>query len=83
MFFFQVPPLQGKTPQISLGRFKFLICYISDIQVKLHALITVKQQPCALQIILVYMYIAEVQHYVLQRQVYLPCHEIEVVYIGR
>lgn len=82
MFFF-VPLSQCKTSQISLGRFKFLIHYVLDIQVELYTLITVKQQPCAFQIILVYMHIAEVQYYVLQRQVYLPCHEIEMVYIDR
>ena len=79
--FFLGSPQYKKTPQISPGRLLFILHYISDIQVELHILITIKQQPRALQVILVYVHIPEVQRYVFQWQVYLPCHEIEVVYI--
>ena len=70
--FFRFPPHNARRLRFLWGVSRFL--YISDIQLKLHTLITIEQQLCTLYIILVQVYISEVQRYVLQRQVYLPCH---------
>ena len=59
-------PSTRKTPQKNLRRFTFLIHYISDIQIKSHSLVTTEQQLCTLYIILIYVYVAQVQGYALQ-----------------
>ena len=81
-FFFGFPPYNEKTPQISLGRFCFHNPIISSVQVKLHILVTIEQLACTLYIVLVYVYIAEVQRYRLQGQIYLSCHKVQVVYVS-
>ena len=54
-------PSPRKTPRISLGRFLFLIYYISDIQVELHTLVTIKQQFGAVYIVLIYVDVSKIQ----------------------
>ena len=83
MFFFRFPPPQYKKRLRFLWGVSCFLSFFLNIQVKLHTLITFKQQPCSLQIILVYVYVSEIQSYVFQWQVYLPRHKIKVVYIGR
>lgn len=56
---FEVPP---KVLCLTLGGTSFLHI-VSDIQVKPHVLVTVKQQPCVLYVVLVYVYVAEIQRY--------------------
>ena len=82
MFLFRVPSPQRKTPQISLGRFLFLHV-VSNIQIKFHILVAVKQLACAFLVVLVYVYVAKVQRYAFQRQIYLPSHEVEMVNVSR
>ena len=81
--FFDFPTRNLKRLRRLWGVLSFLIIKISHIQVELDVLLTAKQHPCAFQIILVYVYISEIQCDVLQWQVYLPRHKIKVVYIGR
>ena len=81
-YFFGFPPHNEKTPQISLGRFLFLHV-VSNVQIKLHILVADKQLACAFLVVLVYVYVAKVQRYAFQRQIYLPSHEVEVVNVSR
>ena len=76
--FFGFPPHNEKTPQISLGRFLFLHV-VSNIQIKFHILVAVKQLACAFLVVLVYVYVAKVQRYAFQRQINLSCHQIKMV----
>ena len=55
----------------------------SDIEFKLHRLISIKQSLGTVYIVLVYVHVSEVQRYVFQRQVYLSRHKVKVVYICR
>lgn len=71
-YFFRNPSHQKKCLRFLWGISFFQ--RFSDIQVKLHSFVTVKQLFCPFQVILVYMYVPKVQRYRLQRQVYLACH---------
>ena len=66
VLFFDFPTHNLKRLRRLWGVLSFLIIKISHIQVELYVLLTVKQHPCALQIILVYVYISEIQCDVLQ-----------------
>ena len=59
MFFFRVPSPQQKNASDFSGAFPFLHI-VSDIQVKPHVLIAIKQLACTLYVVLIYVHIAEV-----------------------
>lgn len=77
MLLFRVPPPQRKNASDFSGAFSL------NVQIKLHILVAIKQLACAFLVVLVYVYVAKVQRYAFQRQIYLPSHEVEMVNISR
>lgn len=53
------------------------------VQVKPHPFFPFQQPSCPLDVILVNMHIAQVERDGLQRQIYLPGHQVEMIEVGR
>lgn len=75
MFFFSGFIHTQKTPRTFPGRFCFHdSTRLSNVQMKPHVLFAVKEPARAFYVVLVYVYVAEVQRYRFQRKTYLSRH---------
>ncbi len=54
----------------------------SYVQLEFYAVLTCKEAACVLDIVVVHMHVAQEQCYRLEGEVYVPGHEVEVVYVG-